>query len=220
MKLLESILPLYAVTNRNGAGDELFDRQVEAALRGGATLVQLREKNCAEEELIARAMRVKAICRQYGVPLIVNDSVNAALKSGADGVHVGIADEEVAKIRREVGENFIIGATAKTVEQARAAESAGADYLGVGAVFPSPTKQNAIRISLEELKTICHSVKIPVAAIGGIDLGNVGQLRKSGIHGIAVVSGIFSAEDIEDAAKKMRDEIDKILEYSHGKESI
>lgn len=199
-------LLLYGVTDRKGAGSGSFYEQIEAALRGGATMIQLREKGMAQPELIETARRVKALCRRWEVPLIVNDDAEAALAAGADGVHVGAEDAPVAALRQRCGAGFIIGATAKTVEQARAAEAAGADYLGVGAVFPSPTKKGAIRITVEQLKEICGSVAIPVVAIGGISLENVALLRGSGVAGIAVVSALFGAADIGAAAAALKKE--------------
>ena len=193
----KDMLLLYAVTDRSFVGRQTLYEQVEDALKGGVTIVQLREKNLDEDEFVAEAMQIKELCRRYNVPLIINDNVDVALKSGADGVHVGIEDAPVAEIRRKVGKDFIIGATAKTVEQAQVAEKAGADYLGVGAVFPSPTKKNAIRITNEQLKEICSSVSIPAVAIGGISLKNVDGLEGGGMDGIAVVSAIFGAEDIK-----------------------
>lgn len=180
-------------------------------MKGGVTIVQLREKNLAQSEFVAEAVQIKELCRRYSVPLIINDNVDVALKSGADGVHVGIEDAPVAQIRKKVGNDFIIGATAKTVEQAKAAETAGADYLGVGAVFPSPTKKNAIRITTEQLKEICSSVSIPAVAIGGINLNNVSEMKGSGMDGIAVVSAIFSAEDIKTAAAELKEKVKAVV---------
>lgn len=211
MKFSREQLLLYAVTDRAWVGRQTLYEQVEAALKGGVTLVQLREKNLAEDELIKEAAALKELCHRYGVPLIVNDNVRAAKKSGADGVHVGIEDAPVAGIRREMGPDFIIGATAKTVEQAKAAESAGADYLGVGAVFPSPTKQNAIRITVDQLKEICLSVRIPAVAIGGISRDNVAELKGGKMAGIAVVSAVFSAQDIEEAARELKNRVTKLV---------
>lgn len=205
MQFNKENLLLYAVTDRSWVGRQTLYEQVEDALKGGVTLVQLREKGLDEEAFVQEAVQVKELCHRYGVPFIVNDSVDVALKSGADGVHVGIEDQPVDEIRRRAGRNFIIGATAKTVEQAKQAEAAGADYLGVGAVFPSPTKKNAIRITAEQLKEICSSVSIPVTAIGGISLENVSELAGGGMDGIAVVSAIFAAEDIQMAAKKLKE---------------
>ena len=199
-------LLLYAVTDRAWVGRQTLLEQIEDALRGGVTLLQLREKRLDKAAFLEEAVRVKALCRRYGVPLIINDNVDVALESGADGVHVGIEDAPVAEIRRRVGPDFIIGATAKTVAQAQLAEAAGADYLGVGAVFPSPTKKNAIRITNEQLREICASVSIPAVAIGGISLENVGRLRGAGMRGVAAVSAIFAAEDIRAAAAKMKQE--------------
>lgn len=197
-------LLLYAVTDRAWVGRQTLCQQIEAALEGGATLVQLREKDLDADAFLREAVEVRALCHRHGVPLIVNDNVDVALRSGADGVHVGIEDAPVAEIRRRAGADFIIGATAKTVEQARRAQQAGADYLGVGAVFPSPTKRNAIRITSAQLREICVSVSIPAVAIGGISLENARELRGCGARGIAVVSAIFAAQDVKAAAQALR----------------
>lgn len=205
MKFDRDNLLLYAVTDRAWVGRQTLLEQIESALAGGVTLVQLREKRMSGEDLGREAREIRALCHRYGVPLILNDDVDAALASGADGVHVGAEDLPVRSVRERVGQGMIVGATAKTVAQAQAAEAAGADYLGVGAVFPSPTKRNAIRITAEELRTICASVSIPAVAIGGITRENLGELRGCGMAGIAVVSAIFSAEDIQAAARELRD---------------
>lgn len=200
----KDMLLLYAVTDRSWVGKQTLYSQIEDALKGGVTLVQLREKQLSEEAFITEALEIKELCHRYNVPLIINDNVDVALKSGADGVHVGIEDVPVAEIRKRVGNNFIIGATAKTVQQAQTAERAGADYIGVGAVFPSPTKKNAIRITTEQLKEICSSVSIPAVAIGGICFDNVNQIKGGGMNGIAVVSAIFAAENIQAATAKLK----------------
>ena len=197
-------LLLYAVTDRAWVGRQTLLEQIESALKGGATLVQLREKDLPRLDYIRQAAQATALCHRYGVPLIVNDSLEVALKSGADGVHVGIEDQPVAEIRRQAGKGFLIGATAKTVEQARAAQAAGADYLGVGAVFPSPTKKNAIRITTGQLREICASVSIPCVAIGGISRENLPALAGGGMDGFALVSAIFSQPDIEAACRELR----------------
>lgn len=197
-------LTLYAITDRAWVGRQTLMEQIEDALEGGATIVQLREKGLDDDAFVEEAVAAKAICMRYGVPLIINDRVDVALKSGADGVHVGVEDAPVAEIRARAGGNFIIGATAKTVEQARFAEMSGADYIGVGAVFPSPTKQNAIRITTAQLKEICAAVSIPAVAIGGISLDNVEQLKGGGMAGVAVVSAIFAASDIRSAAEELK----------------
>lgn len=198
---------LYAITDRRSGNREAFFRQIEQALIGGVTCVQLREKQMEEDAFTEEAVQVKKICGRYGVPLLINDSLTVALHSGADGIHVGMTDCPVKDIRKKVGDDFIIGATAKTVEQARQAEADGADYLGVGAVFPSPTKTDAIRICRKDLKAICESVRIPAIAIGGICHENVNQLMDSGICGIAVVSAIFSAEDIRRASMALKTDV-------------
>ena len=210
MKFSEDMLLLYAVTDRHWTGRLTLYQQVELALQGGVTMVQLREKNLSETELIEQAKELKPLCHSYNVPLIINDNADIALKTGADGVHLGIEDAPVAEIRKKAGSDFIIGATAKTVEQAKAAEAAGADYLGVGAVFPSPTKQNAIRITTEQLKAICSSVNIPAAAIGGIGLRNMEEIKGGGMKGVAVVSAIFGAEDIKNAAEKLKEKAQEL----------
>lgn len=207
MKFDKRQLLLYAVTDRTWAGRQTLAEQVEEALKGGVTMVQLREKNVSDEEYIQRAGEIKELCNRYGVPLIINDNVEVALKCGADGVHVGMEDTPVSAVRARVGAEFIIGATAKTVEQAKAAEAAGADYLGVGAVFPSPTKRNAIRITKEELYEICSAVSIPAVAIGGITESNIAELAGGGMAGVAVVSAIFGAEDIFAAAVRLREKV-------------
>lgn len=213
MRFERDMLLLYAVTDRAWTGKQSLDEQVEEALQGGVTLVQLREKRLSKEQLIEEARRITALCHRYGVPLIVNDDYEAALAAGADGVHVGIEDAPVAAIRARAGKNFIIGATAKTVEQAQRAEREGADYLGVGAVFPSPTKRNAIRITNKQLRTICASVTIPAVAIGGITQKNVASLKGSDMAGIAVVSAIFGADDILAAARSLKE---RAIEVTRG----
>ena len=212
MKFQKEQLLLYAVTDRAWVGRQTLLQQIEDALKGGVTLVQLREKELSEAEFIEEAILVRELCHKYCVPLIINDNVEVAIKSGADGVHVGIEDQPVEEIRKRVGTEFIIGATAKTVEQAKAAEAAGADYLGVGAVFPSPTKKTAIRITSEQLQEICTSVSIPAVAIGGISAENVKELQEDGMCGVAVVSAIFAAEDIALATAQLKEQIKQLLE--------
>lgn len=204
MRFSRENLLLYAVTDRAWTGRQTLLEQIEDALQGGVTMLQLREKGMEEAAFAAEAAQVKALCRKYHVPLIINDNVEVALKSGADGVHVGVEDTPVSEIRKRVGKEFIIGATAKTVEQARSAQAAGADYLGVGAVFPSPTKKNAVRITAERLREICTSVSIPCAAIGGISLSNISELKGGGMAGVAAVSAIFAAADIRSAAEELK----------------
>jgi len=205
MRFTKDMLLLYAVTDRAWVGKQTLAEQIESALKGGASIVQLREKDLDEESFVAEAIGIRELCHRYNVPLIINDNVDVALKSGADGVHVGIEDTPVAEVRRRVPADFIIGATCKTVEQAKTAEAAGADYMGVGAVFPSPTKTNAIRITNEQLRNIVSAVSIPAVAIGGISRDNVLEITGSKVSGVAVVSAIFGAAYIEAATAELKE---------------
>lgn len=201
---------LYAVTDRKELDEETFYEKIEQALKGGVTILQLREKNIPFDFHLKLAVNVKKICDKYNVPLIINDNVDIAIKSGAAGVHVGLTDEPVSEIKKKAP-GLIVGATAKTIEQARIAKESGADYIGVGAVFPSPTKTEAIRITNEKLREIVDSVNIPAVAIGGINLSNIFELKKSGLKGVAVVSAIFSAEDIEKTTKELKALVAQII---------
>lgn len=206
MKFCREHLLIYAVTDRAWTGRMTLFEQVEAALRGGATMVQLREKGLAEQDFegfLEEARRMHELTARYGVPLIIDDNVEIALKSGAEGVHVGQNDMDAGEVRRLLGPDRILGVTAKTVEQARRAQDAGADYLGSGAIFGTSTKADAIPMSLERLREICACVRIPVVAIGGICLENIGRLSGSGVAGAAIVSGIFGAEDIEETTRRL-----------------
>lgn len=205
MKFKREQLFLYAVTDSNLSTGRNFFEMAEEALKGGVTMLQLREKNLDKYSFTEKALELKKICCKYEVPLIVDDNIEVALKSGADGVHVGANDISVAEARKIAGIDFIIGATAKTVEQAKRAEREGADYLGVGAVFPSPTKKNAIRIDKIQLQDICGSVDIPAVAIGGITSENICELSGSNIAGVAVVSALFAKEDVFRATKEMKE---------------
>ena len=211
MKFNKDMLLLYAITNRCGEDKELFLKQIEDALKGGVTILQLREKGLGREEFLEEAKEVKKLCSKYSVPLIINDKVDIAIESGADGVHVGLEDMSVKDIRKMAPEDFIIGATAKTKEQAKTAEESGADYLGVGAVFPSPTKTNAVRITNEMLKEICESVEIPAVAIGGISIDNIDTIEKNVVEGVALVSAIFGADKILEASRQMKIKAEKIV---------
>lgn len=195
---------LYAVTDRSWVGKQTLYEQVESALKGGATCVQLREKELDEAAFFEEAVEMKKLCAKYGVPFIINDNVQIALKCGADGVHVGQSDMAAGNVRKTVGDKMIVGVSAQTVEQAIAAEKAGADYLGVGAVFPTSTKSDAREVSRQTLKEICAAVDIPVTAIGGINKGNIAELSGTGVDGVALVSAIFAAEDIEEECKTLK----------------
>ncbi len=211
MRLEKEMLQLYAITNRKDESREQFSESIEKALQGGVTVLQLREKNISADELIEETAALKKICDTYNVPLIINDNVEIAIKCNADGVHVGADDMPVSEIRKRAGRDFIIGATAKTVEQAQKAEREGADYLGVGAVFSSPTKTEAKRITKEQLSEITKAVNIPVVAIGGIDADNITELHNTGISGVAVISALFSAEDVESRAALLKQRVKSIL---------
>ena len=187
---------LYAVTDQMWLkeGETLGD-VVESVLQNGATFLQIREKDLAQDAFEAEAERLKTLCAQHGVPFVVNDSVEIALQCDADGVHVGQSDIKGRDIRAMIGPDKILGISAGTVEEAVAAEKAGADYIGVGAIFTTSTKKNARSMTVEQLKEIVSSVSIPVVAIGGISAENILQLRGCGVDGVAVVSAIFAAED-------------------------
>ena len=194
---------LYAVTDRAWIGTQTLYQQVEAALKGGATCVQLREKELDEAAFLQEAKELCALCRRYGVPFIVNDNVDVAQACGADGVHVGQEDMKAGEVRRRVGEDMILGVSVHTVDEARRAVRDGADYLGLGAVFPTSTKTDADQMSNETLRDICGAVEIPVVAIGGLNRDNILRLSGSGVDGVALVSAIFGAEDIEAACREL-----------------
>ncbi len=201
----KDMMLLYAVTDRSWTGKMSLYEQVEAALKGGITCLQLREKTLDYDSFLSEAIEMKKLCHKYGVPLIINDNVEIALKSDADGIHAGQSDMSAEKIRKIVGSNKIIGISASTAEMAVKAEKDGADYIGTGAVFTTSTKQNTVPVSFDELKRICSSVSIPVTAIGGITKNNISLLSGSGVDGIAVVSAIFAAEDIENECRTLLD---------------
>lgn len=195
---------LYAVTDRAWTGRQSLLEQVECALKGGATCVQLREKELDESAFLEEAIQMKQLCARYGVPFIVNDNVEIAIQCGADGVHVGQTDMEAGHVRQMVGDKMMIGVSASTVEEALAAQAAGADYLGVGAMFSTSTKLDAHVLGYQTLKDICTAVRIPVTAIGGINEENMMRLSGSGVDGVALVSAIFAAEDIEAACRRLK----------------
>ena len=204
MKLTTEMMRLYAVTDRSWLRGQTLLEQVEQALSGGVTLVQLREKELDGEAFLREAIDMAKLCHRYGVPLLINDNVEIARRSGADGVHVGQDDMEAGAVRSILGSDMIVGVTAKTIDQALRAQEAGADYIGSGAVFGSSTKLNAKPITRELLGSICEAVSIPVVAIGGINRENIAGLAGTGIDGVAVVSGIFAAADIERECRHLR----------------
>lgn len=202
MKLKDSSFLLYAITEDNLSGVQLNEK-VNLALKGGITLLQYRNKNSSKEKLLEDAAMLKELCHSHNVPLIINDNVDVALSIDADGVHLGQGDMPIKDARKILGEGKIIGASAHNVEEAIFAERSGADYIGVGAVFSTSTKSDTIPLSLEMLRKISRSVNIPIVAIGGITKDNMNELRGSGISGVALVSAIFSANDIESECKEL-----------------
>ncbi len=207
-----SDLLLYAITDRSRLGkDEPLSEAVKAALEGGITLLQLREKNISDEEFLDIAKKILPLCHKYGVKLIINDNVWVCKESGADGVHLGQGDMCIADARELLGKDKIIGITAKTKEQAQRAQDEGADYLGSGAIFGTTTKNDAQNMDKNTLKSITGSVDIPVVAIGGIDDTNIMQLEGCGIKGVAVVSGIFAADDKKAAVQSLIEKVKKIV---------
>ncbi len=205
MKVDKDSLLLYAVTDRAWLGDATLEEQVEEAIQGGVTFLQLREKDLPCGEFVKLAGEIKKIAGRAGIPFVINDALEVALACDADGVHVGQGDMPASEVRRRMGEDKILGVSVQTVEQAVLAEREGADYLGVGAVFTTSTKLDADAVSFESLKAICEAVSIPVVAIGGISRENVLELSGSGISGIAVVSAIFAQKDIKAAAEELAD---------------
>lgn len=204
MKCDKKTMLLYAVTDRAWTGKQSLLEQVEAALRGGATCVQLREKTLSDEAFLAEALEVSQLCRRYGVPLFINDNVEVAIQCHADGIHVGQEDMAAAQVRRRVGDDMMIGVSVHSVAEALDAVRDGADCLGVGAMFSTSTKADADVLPPGTLWAICDAVDIPVVAIGGITKHNIAQLAGSGVDGVALVSAIFSAPDIESECRLLR----------------
>lgn len=211
MKCDKRHMLLYAVTDRAWTGKQTLYEQMEAALKGGVTCVQLREKELEETAFLQEAKELCALCRRYGVPFIVNDNVEIAIACGADGIHVGQEDLAAGEVRRRVGENMLLGVSVHTVEEACQAVRDGADYLGLGAVFPTSTKTDVEQMSNETLQAICDAVDVPIVAIGGINRSNILKLAGSGVDGVALVSAIFSAEDIEGACRELRAMSEKMV---------
>lgn len=203
MKCDKKDLLLYAVTDRSWLGGQSLYQQAEEAIKGGATMIQLREKNLEEEQFLKEALEIQKLCHNYHIPFLINDNVDLAEKIKADGVHVGQSDMEALDVRKKLGADAIIGVSARNVEEAVLAYKHGADYLGVGAVFPTGTKTDAKDVDVQTLKEICRAVDIPVVAIGGITKDNMLTLKGSGICGVAVVSAIFAAEDIRSATEEL-----------------
>ena len=203
MKCDKNTMLLYAVTDRAWVGKQSLYEQIESALKGGVTCVQLREKKLCEEDFLTQAIQIKKLCRKYNVPFFINDNVEIAVKCGADGIHVGQGDMSAAKVRQIVGDDMIIGVSAHSVEEAQNAVRNGADYLGVGAMFSTSTKTDANVLSKEVLRDICSSVDVPVVAIGGLNKSNISSLSGAGVDGVALVSAIFAANDIESECREL-----------------
>ncbi len=203
MQIKKEHMQLYIVTDRTWLASRKLSEQVEESVHAGATIVQLREKDMEFEEFVKEAKEIKALTKKYQVPFIINDNVEVAIAADADGVHLGQGDGDLVEIRKRLGSGRVIGISAHNVEEALKAQEAGADYLGVGAVFPTNTKKDANPVTVDLLKAICEVVHIPVVAIGGITKDNIMDLAGSGVDGVAVISAIFAQEDIGEATREM-----------------
>lgn len=204
MKCDKHTMLLYAVTDRAWVGEQTLYQQVESALKGGATCVQLREKQLGDAEFLQEAIQIHGLCQQYGVPLFINDNVDVAVKCHAEGIHVGQEDMAAAQVRQRVGDEMMIGVSVHSVEEALEAVRHGADCLGVGAAFSTHTKADVDVLPEGMMKAICDAVDIPVVAIGGIHKENLLRLKGTGVNGVALVSAIFGAEDIEAECRELK----------------
>jgi len=211
MKCGKKELQLYAITDRHWLNGRSLYEVVKESLDGGVTFLQLREKQLDEDHFLEEAKKLQGLCSEYNVPFIINDNVEIALAINADGVHIGQSDMEMKEAREKLGPDKIIGVSAHTKEEALLAQAQGADYLGVGAVFPTSSKDDAESVSYETLKEICDVVSIPVVAIGGITKDNLHQLSGSGISGISVISAIYAQPDIKEAARELKQCVQEIL---------
>ncbi|MEA4816141.1 MAG: thiamine phosphate synthase [Lachnospiraceae bacterium] len=203
MKCDRSHMLLYAVTDRSWLNGKTLYENVEKALKGGATCLQLREKELGYDEFLKEAFEIKKLCAKYHVPFIINDSVDIAIACEADGIHVGQSDMDALNVREKVGLKMIVGVSVQTVDQALKAQKSGADYLGVGAAFSTSTKLDADTVSHETMRQICKAVSIPVVAIGGINKQNIKELKGTRVDGVAVISAIFAKEDIEAETREL-----------------
>lgn len=203
MRFDKKDLLLYAVTDRSWLGGRTLYQDVEAAIKGGATFIQLREKNLDEAHFLEEAKEIKELCKKYQVPFVINDNVDIALAMDADGVHVGQSDLPAKEVRRILGPDKILGVSAARLPEAVKAVEDGADYLGVGAMYPTGTKTDARPVTMEELKEIRSAVNVPIVVIGGINLNTLDNFKNTGIDGLAVVSAVIGAKDIKKAAEAM-----------------
>lgn len=204
MKCDKETMLLYAVTDRAWVGRQSLYEQVESAIKGGVTCVQLREKQLNDEDFLKEAVEISALCRKYNVPFFINDNVEVAIKCNADGIHVGQEDMAAEQVRSRVGDDMMIGVSVHSVEEALEAVKNGADCLGVGAIFSTSTKTDVDVLPRKVLCDICNAVDIPVVAIGGISKENISQLAGTGVDGVALVSAIFGADDIEGECRILR----------------
>lgn len=211
MKCGKKELQLYAITDRHWLNGRSLYEVVKESLDGGVTFLQLREKQLDEDHFLEEAKKLQGLCSEYNVPFIINDNVEIALAINADGVHIGQSDMEMKEAREKLGPDKIIGVSAHTKEEALLAQAQGADYLGVGAVFPTSSKDDAESVSYETLKAICEVASIPVVAIGGITRENLHQLSGSGVSGISVISAIYAQSDIKEAARELKQCVQEIL---------
>ena len=208
--IIKKAMLLYAVTDRRWCIEQTLQEQIELAIKGGITALQLREKDLKYDEFLKEALEVKELCKNANIPLFINDSVEIAYKSGADGVHIGQDDMSVQEARKILGSNAIIGVSVHNIEECKNAIKNGADYLGVGAVFSTSTKTDVGVLSLEMLREICAISNVPVVAIGGITSDNILSLANTGLNGVAVVSSIFAARDIEKMTRELLEKARKI----------
>ncbi|MEF9952817.1 MAG: thiamine phosphate synthase [Clostridium sp.] len=210
MNLLNS-LKLYAVTDSSLCRNKTLEEMVEEAIIGGVTIIQLREKHLTHNDFLLRAKSIKGVCDKYNVPLIINDDIMVAKECAAAGVHIGQGDISCKDARKILGYNYYIGVSAHNIQEAREAENQGADYIGVGAVFTTKSKDDARSVAKDELINIINSVSIPVVAIGGINKGNIIELQHTGINGVAIISGIFGSDNITSESKEIKDILDKFI---------
>ncbi len=220
MKFDKEKMRLYAITDRHWLNGRSLREVVKESLDGGVTFLQLRDKNSDDETFLQEAAELQELCRDYKVPLIINDNVEIALKMNADGVHVGQSDMEAGAVREKLGPDKILGVSARTVEQALLAQERGADYLGVGAVFATGSKADAAELPHETLKAICEAVSIPVVAIGGITAENISQLKGTGICGVAVISAIYAQNNIKEAAEELKEAEIRLYDSRNERKTI
>ncbi|WP_455683934.1 thiamine phosphate synthase [Thomasclavelia sp.] len=203
MKFYRDMLKLYLVSDRQWLNGRKLTDDLEKAILGGVTIIQLREKNLNNEEFINIAYDVKKLCQKYNIPLIINDNLEVALAVDSDGIHIGQDDIPASIVRKKIGANKILGVSVHNIEEAIQARHDGADYVGVGAIFPTETKNDATNVKLDKLQKICDNIDIPVVAIGGITIDNISKLKNISISGVAVVSAIMKANDIMAASSQL-----------------